>query len=280
LPSSESFVFGLHGSWGEGKTSVLNLLQLRLAHNSAIIPIVFNPWYMATEAAVVQNFYDTIEQALRKRYLVGTLRRFLSRYRDLLSSGLRSVEFGLELSIHDEPERLRRELEEWIARTGCRLVIIIDDVDRLQPTEVLAVFKLAGLSARLKNTVFVLSFDEIVIRDRLNETIKVDPAFLEKIVQKPVPLPPAEQRDIDRFLLFSDPEGPNAHRCAIDRLLDELQIDSKRRAEFDQRIVDFYRVHLIRLFRTLRHAKRYLNSLRATLSLPLLMKCICMTSFF
>jgi len=31
LPLPDSFVFGLHGSWGEGKTSVLNLLQNRLA---------------------------------------------------------------------------------------------------------------------------------------------------------------------------------------------------------------------------------------------------------
>ncbi|MBI3249148.1 MAG: hypothetical protein HYZ50_21805 [Deltaproteobacteria bacterium] len=265
LPSSESFVFGLHGSWGEGKTSALNLLRSRLARNSAIILIVFNPWYMTTETAIIQNFYDVIEQALRKRYLVGTLRRFLSRYRGLLSSGLRSIGFGIELPIHDDPEDLRRELEGWIARTGCHLVIIIDDIDRLQPAEVLAVFKLAGLSARLQHTVFVLSFDEIVIRERLRETIQVDPAFLEKIVQKPLSLPPAEQRDINRFLLSSDEGGLGSYRSAIDRLLDDLGVDPQRRKEFDERIVSFYESRLVRLFRTLRQAKRYLNSLRAAL---------------
>ncbi len=266
LPSPDSFVFGLHGSWGEGKTSVLNLLRNRLAQNPLIIPVVFNPWYMATERAIIQNFYDTIEQVLQKRYLVGTLHRHLNRYRDLLSSGIRSVGFGLELPIHDEPERLRQELEDWITRTDCRLVIIVDDIDRLQPAEILAVFKLAGLSARLKNSVFILSFDEVAIRERLKEVSNVDPAFLEKIVQKPIPLPPAEQRDIDRFLLFSDPIGPQAHRSAIDSLLDDLNVDDERRRAFDAEIVYFYQRYLVTIFRTLRHVKRYLNSLRTTLS--------------
>ena len=220
---------------------------------------------MTTERAIIQNFYDTIEQVLHKRYLIGTLHHLITRYRDLLSSGMRSVGFGIELPIHDEPERLRQELEDWIARTDCRLVIIIDDIDRLQSAEVLAVFKLAGLSARLKNTVFMLSFDEIVIRERLKEVINLDPAFLEKIVQKALPLPPAEQQDIDRFLLFSDPVGPDAHRSAIDTLLDELNVDAERRVAFDKQIGFFYQRYLVTIFRTLRQAKRYLNSLRATL---------------
>ena len=77
-------------------------------------------------------------------------------------------------------------LDTWIGRTGCRLVILIDDIDRLPPAEVLAVFKLVGLSARLQNAVFVLSFDPTVIENMLRERVSVDPAFLEKIVQKPL----------------------------------------------------------------------------------------------
>jgi hypothetical protein len=58
LPSPHSFVFGLHAGWGEGKTSVLNLLQRRLKSDPTVIPVVFNPWYLATEAALIQSFYN------------------------------------------------------------------------------------------------------------------------------------------------------------------------------------------------------------------------------
>ena len=97
-------------------------------------------------------------------------------------------------------------------------MILIDDIDRLQPPEALSVFKLVALTARLRNTVFLLSFDQIVIDKMLKDTARVDSSFLEKVIQKPLQLPPAEQRDIDRFLLFSDSNGTGARRSGLDLL--------------------------------------------------------------
>ena len=264
LPSPESFVFGLHGSWGEGKTSVLNLLQRRLAQDPSLIPVRFNPWYLASEATLIQSFYAAIEQELTQRYRVGGLHRVLSRYGELLTSGLSSLGVKLKPPATPErllPERLRDELEVWIGRMGRRLVILIDDIDRIAPAEVLAVFKLAGLATRIQNAVFVLSFDVIAVQGMLRDRISVDTAFLEKIVQKPLSLPPAESRDLDQFLMLSY----GARRSAIDRFLDELEVDTRQRQELDNHIVAFYLTHLKQLFRTLRDVKRYLNSLRATL---------------
>lgn len=265
LPFPNSFVFGLQGGWGEGKTSVLNLLHRRLESNPFVISVAFNPWYFATEAALIQSFYERIERSLQTKYILPELRPILRRYQALLTLGLRSLGFGLEFRVRDDVDELRSQLESSISRTGCRLVVLIDDIDRLHPPELLTVFKLARLSARLQNTVFLLSFDPVVITQALQNEAVVDSAFLEKIVQKPVPLPPAEQRDIDRFLLFSDSDAPGAHRSAIDRLLDELSVDHSRRQKFDEKFVHFYRANLRRLFRTIRQAKRYLNGLRSTL---------------
>jgi hypothetical protein len=254
-------VFGLYGGWGEGKTSALNLLQCDIAQDDSLICVVFNPWYLASEAALIQSFYVTVEQALQQRYRVEGLHSILNRYARLLTSGLNAFGLGLKFSIRDNPEHLRKDLEDWIGRTGCRLVILIDDIDRLSPAEVLAIFKLVGLSARIQHAVFVLSFDVVTINAMLRERISVDPTFLEKFIQKPLQLPAAEQRDIHRFLLMSDPGAD--HKSGIDMLLDELKIDLERRKKFDDKIVYFYYSHLSRFFRTIRQAKRYLNSLRA-----------------
>lgn len=273
LPFPDSFVFGLSGSWGEGKTSILNLMLLRLEDKPSVIPIAFNPWYFATEAALIESFYAKIEEVLRQRYLLSSLRHVLRRYRSLLTLGLWSLGFRLETQSRDDPQALRRQLEQWIARMDCKLVIFIDEIDRLQPSEVIAVFKLARLSASLQNTVFLLSFDEVVTRTMLNRS-NVDPAFLEKVIQKSVSLPPAEQKDIDRFLLYSE----GGHRSAIDCLLDEIGVVEKSREQFNQRFVTFYRTHLRPLFRTIRRAKRYLNGLRA--SLPPIAKEVNLCDFF
>jgi len=44
LPFDNSFVFGLYGSWGEGKTSILNLLANKFVKNEDFLIINFDPW--------------------------------------------------------------------------------------------------------------------------------------------------------------------------------------------------------------------------------------------
>jgi len=263
LPSPNSFVFGLYGSWGEGKTSVLNLLQGRLTKLPDVITIYFNPWYFVDEMALIQGFYHRVDQELESLYILPGFHRTITRYKNVLTSALQY--FGAQFPLKDDPDKLRRELETWFERIGSRIIIIIDDIDRLQADEMLAVLKLTRLSARLRNTVFLLSLDNHIVLHTLENHSKLEPEFLDKIIQKAVPLPPAEQRDIDRFLLFSDPQGPNAHRSAIDHLLDELQIQPERRREFDDKFAFLYHTVVRRLFWTMRHAKRYMNTLRATI---------------
>jgi hypothetical protein len=265
LPFPDSFVFGLYGGWGEGKSSVLNLLASRLEAHSIVVR--FNPWYFPNENALIRNFYDSIEEAVQKRFVLPGLRSFLDRYENLLTFGLGFEAFRLKLRVRDNPEELRADLESRLAALTIRLVILIDDVDRLQPTEMLAVLKLCRLSARVKNTVFVLSLDPTIV-STLIQHAGADPEYLEKIVQKPIPLPPAEQAAIDRYLLFSDPphhgQASPARRSAIDVLLDAMDITPERRKDFDERFVAIYQQNLRRFFRTLRQVKRYLNGLQST----------------
>jgi len=49
FPIEDSFVYGLYGSWGTGKTSFINLLIEKLESNDRFIVINFNPWYFKDE---------------------------------------------------------------------------------------------------------------------------------------------------------------------------------------------------------------------------------------
>ena len=78
--------------------------------------------------------------------------------------------------------------------------------------------------------------------------------YIEKIVQKPIPLPAIEQDDIDRFLDIN-----------IAKLFKEINIDQDRLEKFDKDFSYIYQTQIRKLFRTLRQAKRYLNGMRSTL---------------
>ena len=260
LTTNDSFVFSLMGRWGEGKTSCLYLLRNLLKSNPSVTLVDFNLWYFANEAGIIEAFYQRIERAMLDRYLLPDVQRILRRYRGLLSLGLWHSTFGINIHERDDPETLRKKIESFVERLALRMVIVIDDIDRLDPQQILAILKLARLSASFKRTIFILSFDREVI-SRAIEDSKIDNDFLDKIVQKPIALPPAEQNAIDRFLLFSDP----SRASAIDSLLDELGVNPKIRKDFDDQIVPLYRTHLSQLFGTLRQAKRFLNVLRSSL---------------
>jgi predicted KAP-like P-loop ATPase len=57
----------------------------------------------------------------------------------------------------DEPntEELKTHIQEFIDQIERRLVVVIDDVDRLQADELLTLFKTVRLAATFRNVIFV-----------------------------------------------------------------------------------------------------------------------------
>jgi len=255
LSFDDSFVFGLYGSWGEGKTSVINLLKNKFKENKDYLVINFDPWYFKDEEAILAAFYNQIEQSLSLKFILPGFKKTSMKYQNLISMGLSQTGITINFSDTKESiEEIRQRIESYIAQTKKKIIIFIDDIDRLQPEEVLFVFKLVRLNAKFQNTIFLLAFDPVIVQDYFIDNLKIDSEFLEKIVQKPIPLPAIEQQDIGQFL--------DNH---IEKLFDELVISKERRKKFEEDFSVIYRTQVKKIFKTLRRAKRYLNGLRSTL---------------
>ena len=224
LPFNDSFVFGLHGKWGEGKTSTIFFLQERFIENQNFIVVNFDPWYFNDEKAIMSAFYGEIERAINKRLIFPNLKKAFNKYLKIVSSGVLQKGIRYSLAFGEESiEEVKQRIESYIEQIGIKLLIIVDDIDRLQAEEILLIFKLVRLNTKFKNTVFLLSFDQIVVQKVLENSFKTDPAFLEKIVQKPVPLPAIEQSKIDEFL--------DTH---LNKLFDEINIAKDERLKFEK----------------------------------------------
>ncbi len=264
-PFQDSFVFGLYGVWGEGKTSVLNLLKNKLQQNENIILFEFDPWYFSSQEALIKGFYDGLYSALNKTFFLPNIRTFFSKYHKILSAGVKLTGINIDIDLsHESLEELRKKIEEWISVIGKKIVILIDDIDRLESkNDILQTFKIIKLSGRFKNTIFGMSFDPKIISSFLKEEIPNDPSFLDKIIQNPIHLPATEQSDIDKFIYYSYPD--ENHYSAIDRLLQKLEIDQERIRAFEKEFNDLYETQIKKCFPTLRHSKRYLNGLYSTL---------------
>jgi len=203
---SESTVFGLQAPWGAGKTSLLNLIRKRLDGDGWGV-VEFNPWEVGDLHALTREFLTALTTALPNDEKGSRAREALRRYGRRAASFSSVVKVpGVDLSklveavlSATEPDEslpaLRRGLVDALEKLAQPILVLIDDVDRLQSDELLTLLKLVRLLGRLPNVFYVLAFDETTIRNVLRRSdIGHDgnraQDYLEKIVQVRVDVPP------------------------------------------------------------------------------------------
>lgn len=79
----KSFAIGINGKWGLGKTSFIDLLKRKL-NDDDIIEINFNPWNSNSPKAIIQDFFETIQEAIKPYH--SSLSRLLISYSNKLVS--------------------------------------------------------------------------------------------------------------------------------------------------------------------------------------------------
>jgi len=271
---SSSLVLGIYGPWGDGKTSVLNMMAAELEKHDDVVVIHFNPWHFESEGQLIRGLFGTLADRAGKS-LATKGEQFgdvLKRYSGILSMASIALGGTIQVNPGEGLERLGEQLssvelgtlkdrlDALLIESGKRLVILIDDLDRLDRTDIHLLLKLVKLSASFANTAYVIACDDEMIAASLGERygsgdVQAGRQFMEKIIQVPLHLPNAETDDL-QALAF---EGVQA-------VLDQNGIEIRREdAEaFASRFVKGILPALV----TPRQIKRYINSIR--FAVPLL----------
>jgi predicted KAP-like P-loop ATPase len=151
---STGIVIGLTGSWGSGKSSILNLLRehLRLQYPDAILIVNFDPWLVSGRDDLITQFLAQVigtinsEPKLRDRLkgISKTLAAYgsqLSPIANLIKPGLGAVFKGgfalVEKALSGSKNliQLRKELEADLRQLGMPIVVMIDELDRVEDEE-------------------------------------------------------------------------------------------------------------------------------------------------
>lgn len=232
-PSTPGLVVGVHGAWGTGKTSVLNLIEHYLRHGSErsrVTVIRFNPWWFSASAdGLLRAFFaqiiaslPTTTKALQQvRPAMAKLARLLSKLPlGGFEHGAEVVGDLLEVS---EPsvEDLRGQIDKHVLSQRRRFVIIIDDLDRLPREDIYQMFRVVKAVADFPRFTYVMAFDpEIVGKALAHYVPDQGRSYIEKIVQVPFAMPDVEQERLDRVLFEGidkvlqpiDPDRFDKHR--------------------------------------------------------------------
>lgn len=231
---SSGVVLGITGPWGSGKSSILNMMDevIRTDFPTAII-IRFDPWLISGSNDLISQFMAELTFAVNARAKseaslkeVGSQ---LSKYGGMLAPGLNIIAPGLgsaiqggfkaaEKALSGEASlaSIRSKLVASLSAVKVPIVVLIDEVDRIEDSEILAVAQLVRAIVDFPRVSFALAYDVERVIDALGRKDKDRGAsYLEKIVQLQVPIPiqlPAElsamlKSEIERMALTDHSGG-------------------------------------------------------------------------
>ena len=260
--NSESQVIGVYGEWGDGKTSVVNIAKeiARREKNYHLTFVYFNPWGSVRRNDLNAELFACISKGLRW-YRNPVLSVLFASYACRLSTRFFSTPSGVSLafgwvvaellSLVTGLDYIKRKLKETVSCYPKRIVVIVDDVDRLNSDDAISLIRCIKTNGDLPNVTYLILAEE----KRLAKMVEADvgraedgKTYLEKIVQLPMPLWP-----VDPLLI----------RKELRRLLEDVCSRQKLAwVEFKEEALDF----CLEKFSNLRQVKRLAFVFESTLA--------------
>lgn len=219
----ESLVIGLFGKWGTGKTSVINMAMNQiniLSENDNNKPIImrFSPWNYSDKNDLISIFFKILKNKVISQgneELKNKVGKALSDYSgafDALSivpvvgSGAAAIlkttakAIGNDITEEADLDITRKQLEDALIKADNKIVIVIDDIDRLTNSQIRDIFQLVKQVADFPNIIYILAMDREVVRNALTEVHNVDgDEYLEKIIQIPFEIPELKKSKLNNI---------------------------------------------------------------------------------
>jgi predicted KAP-like P-loop ATPase len=254
--SEDGLVIGVEGAWGSGKSSLLFLIgdELRkLPEDRQPTVIDFRPWLIGNRDALIISLFGELSRQLDQVALNAgdatrisvakakeageSLRRFMSALGKAGSAievagdasglgplrwfgkGVKAVgEFVGKKPAPPQLSELKDKLAKSLRELGHRFIITIDDVDRLEPAEVIEILRLVRSVVDLPNVIYLLCYESGILAHSIEKAVgvKSGQVYLEKIVQLTVMVPKPETLQLRQW--FTD----DLHLIASAKDEDEL----------------------------------------------------------
>ena len=267
----ESLTIGIMGSWGSGKSSLIKLTEDILKKEDLII-IHFNPWFFSNQENLYLQFFKSIITSLNnqkindksiferkiipKRKIFKKSDKSIENYFNYLKYSSIELDFdnlfyplnAEDLESFDSLQFHKKQCEKYFSSLSLKIIVIIDDIDRLTDKEISQIFILVKSLADFKNFIYILLFDKLIVSRAINPINSKDNKFIDKIIQIPISVPKISEIKMDELILKYIKTIYN----------DQLEKNYKRVSNNFDEIFDYLKI-FIKDFRDL---KRYQNTLR------------------
>ncbi len=265
---TDSLVVGLYGKWGTGKTSVINMAidTIEETYSRGNMPVImrFSPWNYADSDALIRIFFAELQSTIsadENKQFKKTVSKVLKNYSDILDTValipgigsyiapvLKSVArfSGEMLEKTADLNKAKNELSKALKKANRRIIVVIDDIDRLNNEQIREIFQLVKQVGDLPNIIYVLLMERDIVVRALSTINNCDGnEYLSKIIQIPFELPEIPKNRLNEIFI----EKINA---LILNLSDDLVLNKERFNKINRNCIQPY-------LHTLRDVNRVMN---------------------
>jgi KAP family P-loop domain len=192
-------VLALHGGLGDGKTSVLNLLKVAVERKAIVVS--FSAWLPGSETSLAAELFNDIANECKKRVHVPQLRKRSLAFARMVSGSVTQLSALKEMIPSQSQQEEIEELCDTFSRIPMPIVVLLDEIDRMQKDELLVLLKILRGASSIPNVTFVCAFSENDIEREIGKEGSQSHDYMEKFFPVSVKLSGPAPEIIQRCLL-------------------------------------------------------------------------------
>jgi uridine kinase len=197
--NKNTFTIAIEGKWGSGKTSLVNLIEEKI--KDKVILVHFNPWAIVDFEQLTRYFFsELIKEISHDNFNAKFKEDILQDIKKLMafiipdSVNIGVAKYNIKKRFFPEDQKslysLKKNINKYLRKMDKKIVIIVDDIDRLMDKETETLFRLIKGIADFDNIIYILLYDKEVVANSLKEfKNEKGEEYLEKIVQYVISVP-------------------------------------------------------------------------------------------
>lgn len=103
----------------------------------------------------------------------------------------------MKKTAYETVKQLKQNLARYLCFIDKKIVLVIDNIDRAEADNILFLFKLIGAVFDLPNILYILSYDDKRIKAVFEDEKKINPKYIEKIVQQEIAIPDIQKERLE-----------------------------------------------------------------------------------
>lgn len=222
-PNNTPYAISVTGPWGSGKSTMLNFIETMLDHQKCLV-IRFNPWMFSNKEELIRSLFEEVFYSMNGDNFTKAKNKFREYAQKIIPQVAKAIAsftaqgYGVPPQVignvtdavstmaqqvsndlFDKPLSKRKtelefQLKEILVETDEKIVIIIDELDRLFPDEVITVFQAIKSTLHFPGLFFIVAMDKITIYDGIEKAGISEPEkYLQKIFQREYVIKPRYQ---------------------------------------------------------------------------------------